>query len=236
MPHENLTGRQLKRRIKDLLTGDDLDTALEAVLAMPARRAVNPLFSFFYSGDPHLKWRAVTAMGAVVADLAARDMESARVIMRRLMWNLNDESGGIGWGSPEAMGEIMARSAPLAKEFAAILVSYADAAGNYLEHPTLQQGLLWGLGRLAHARPGYAAAAEPHLRPFLRSADPRLRGPAVWAAGPIAGKGTRPLIENLVDDTFVVTIFCNHRLTDAAIGDLAQEALAKGDAPKERRP
>ena len=46
-------------------------------------------------------------MGVVVAGLAEHDMESARVVMRRLMWNLNDESGGIGWSSPEAMGEIM---------------------------------------------------------------------------------------------------------------------------------
>lgn len=25
-------------------------------------------------------------------------MDSARIVMRRLMWSLNDESGGIGWG------------------------------------------------------------------------------------------------------------------------------------------
>ncbi len=236
MAQNKPTGRRLKRQIKDLLTGDDLDAALDAILAMPARQAVNPLFSFFYSGDPLLKWRAVTAMGAVVAALAERDMESARVIMRRLMWNLNDESGGIGWGSPEAMGEIMARSEPLAGEFGAILVSYADEAGNYLEHPTLQRGLLWGLGRLAHARPAHAAEAAPHLRPFLQSADPHLRGLAVWAAGPIAGKGTRNLIRNRVDDTFKLTIFRNHRLTEVAIGDLAQAALAEGKTPEERRP
>jgi len=53
-------------------------------------------------------------MGRVVSSLAEKDMESARVVMRRLMWNLNEESGGIGWGCPEAMGETMARSAPLA--------------------------------------------------------------------------------------------------------------------------
>jgi hypothetical protein len=46
-------------------------------------------------------------MGEVMAHLADKDMESARVIMRRLMWSLNDESGGIGWGAPEAMGEIV---------------------------------------------------------------------------------------------------------------------------------
>ena len=64
-------------------------------------------------------------MGQVVSNLADTDMESARVIMRRLIWNLNDESGGIGWGSPEAMGDIMACHERLAGEYHRLLVSYA---------------------------------------------------------------------------------------------------------------
>jgi len=44
----------------------------------------------------------------VISNLTEKEMESARVIMRRLMWSLNDESGDIGWGAPEAMAEIIA--------------------------------------------------------------------------------------------------------------------------------
>jgi len=95
---------------------------------------INPLFSFLYNNDEQVRWRTVTAFGAVVAKLADEDMEAARIIMRRLMWNLNDESGGIGWGSPEAMGETLARHEGLAKEYARILLSYARQDGNYLEH------------------------------------------------------------------------------------------------------
>ena len=58
--------------------------------------------------DELIRWRAVSAMGIVTAALADARMDAARVIMRRMMWQLNDESGGIGWGIPEAMGEIMA--------------------------------------------------------------------------------------------------------------------------------
>jgi hypothetical protein len=231
-----MKGRELKQRVRDLLTGEDPAAAIDAMLAMPARQVVNPLFSFFYSGDPRLRWRAVDAMGAVVADLAEKDVESARVVMRRLMWNLNDESGGIGWGSPEAMGEIAARSGKMAREFGAILISYADEAGNYLEHPSLQRGVLWGLGRLAHARPDNARGAEPHLRPFLLSPDPWLRGLAAWAAGPIAGKGTKNLIQKLVDDTSRISLYRNGRLVDVAVGELAREALRYGNGPKESRP
>ncbi|MGD9194313.1 MAG: hypothetical protein PVH58_20495, partial [Desulfobacterales bacterium] len=118
---------------------------------MPPKRAVNPLFSLLCSLDERLKWRAVTAMGQVVSNLAETDLESARVIMRRFMWHLNDESGGIGWGCPESMGEIMARCERLADEYGFVLISYIQPEGNYLEHEILQRGVLWGVGRLAHS-------------------------------------------------------------------------------------
>jgi len=137
--------RQLKKEILELLSHKDFEKSLEKIRQLPARQAVNPLFSFFYNRDELVKWRAVAAMGAVVSNLADHDMESARVIMRRLIWNLNDESGGIGWGSPEAMGEIMAKHGRLAGEYHKILVSYIMPDGNYLEHEILQRGVLWGV-------------------------------------------------------------------------------------------
>ena len=81
------------------------------------------LFSFLCHHDQKIKWRAVTAMGMVISNLAEKEMESARVIMRRLMWSLNDESGGIGWGAPEAMAEIIACHQGLAEEYTHILIS-----------------------------------------------------------------------------------------------------------------
>ncbi len=93
-----------------------------------------------------------------MANFAEEDMESARVIMRRLMWSLNDESGGIGWGSPEAMGEIIASHDGLAKEYAHVLISYVWEEGNFLEYEPLQRG------------------AGPHLLPYLESTDAAVRG------------------------------------------------------------
>jgi hypothetical protein len=93
------------------------------------------------AGEEKVKCAAVKAMGAVVAKLADHNMEAARIIVRRLMWNLNDESGGIGWGSPEAMGEILARHRGLAGEYAHILISYIREDGNYLENQVLQEGV-----------------------------------------------------------------------------------------------
>jgi len=149
----NLRGGDLKQRAFELLKSADFEQALEELCRLPARQVINPLFSFLYNNDEQIRWLTVSAMGAVVANLADKDMEEARIIMRRLMWNLNDESGGIGWGSPEAMGEILACHEGLAKEYAKILMSYTMEEGNYLEHEILQCGLLWGIGRLSQVRP-----------------------------------------------------------------------------------
>jgi len=220
--------RRLKATIGQLLVEEDFATTLDDLRQLPGRQVVNPLFSFFYSGEERIRWRAIVAMGVVVSHLAAKSMESARVVMRRLMWNLNDESGGIGWGSPEAMGEIMARHEGLAGEFANILVSYIDPQGNFLEYEPLQRGSLWGVGRLAHARPGLARPAAAFLPAFYRSPDPFLRGIAVWATGPILEDRLRPLLEKMLTDHAPLQIFFQMRMTRTTVATLASDILKVG--------
>jgi hypothetical protein len=218
-------GRQLKEEVHALLCRPELGRSIEALLQHPARRVINPLLSFFYSGDGLLKWRAVSAVGAVTAALADKDIEAARVIVRRLMWNLNDESGGIGWGSPEAMGDIMARHGRLAAEFAAILISYANESGNYIEHPMLQRGVLWGLGRLAHARPHMAEPGAGFLPAYLKSPDPLIRGLSLWTAGAVPCPAALSLMERLTTDTGSLSIWTDDRLVEYTVGWLAEAAL-----------
>ncbi len=226
MPTNDLTHRAIKGRIREILQGDDFAAAMIALEAFPARRAVNPLFSFFCSGDAKLRWRSISGMGTVVRRLANRQMESARVVMRRLMWTLNDESGGIGWGAPEAMGEITAHHAGLAREFACILVSYIRPDCNYLEHPVLQRGLLWGLGRLAHARPEMVREAAPFIAPFLESADAYHRGHAVWALRALADEATGNAIENLAGDRAPFQFYHDGFLSDVTVADAVRGNLA----------
>ena len=218
------TSRQLKEKIRKLLLQQNIESGLAEIGRMPARKAINPLFSFLCSLDELLKWRAVTAMGEVVDRLANTDMESARVIMRRYMWQLNDESGGIGWGCPEAMGEIMARNESLAGEFWCILISYIRPDGNYLEHEVLQRGALWGVGRLAHARPQLLKTSVDYLHPYMQAEDPYLRGLAAWAAGALQNKNTEVLLNALKEDGAKLSIFLDGQLIRCSVAELAQES------------
>ncbi len=220
-----ITHRKLKKEVLAILGSEDLDRAISILFRFPARQIVNPLFGLLYSGEPLVRWRAVSAMGAVVSRLADEQPESARVIMRRFLWNLNDESGGIGWGSPEAMGDIMARSGRMAAEYGCMLISYADPHGNYLEHPVLQQGVLWALGRLGRQKPEMIRPCASLLIPWLQSGDPNHRGLAAWAAQPLQSPALVDHLDALCNDPDIITIYMDGRLTDHVVGGIARTAL-----------
>ena len=218
-------GRSLKKKLFDLLNRGVLDEALVEIGRLPPRQIINPLFSFIQSGNEKVKWGAVKVAGLVVSQLAESDLEAARVIMRRLMWNLNDESGGIGWGSPEVMGEILAAHNGLAQEYAHLLLSYAREEGNYLELEALQRGLLWGIGRLAEKRPDLVRGASASLLPHLESQDEVIRGLAARIMGLLQVKEALPRLRNLTQDDFSFVIMIGGNLTTVRVRDLAEEAL-----------
>ena len=121
-------GIRLIKLVRSALESPDFEEALKR-LDIPPQKMINPLLCALFEPDEVLRWRVVRGVGITVSAMAEKDLESARVIMRRLMWSLNDESGGIGWGAPEAMGEIMAENETLASEYHRILVSYIDVTG-----------------------------------------------------------------------------------------------------------
>ena len=213
-------GRKLKKEVLRLLRHNDFKKSIVEISGFSARQVVNPLFSFFYNSDELVKWHAVNAMGVVVSNLADYDMESARVVMRRLIWNLNDESGGIGWGSPEAMGEIMASHEGLAKEYYTILISYITPDRNYIEHEILQRGVLWGIGRLAHARSHLVKDFAHLLCPYMESPDPALRGLAAWTAGLFNCKTTNRLLKRLENDQATLTFYFDGTLEELTVAQL----------------
>jgi HEAT repeat protein len=234
-PNRPISGRALKRIVADLLIDETFPASLAAVGQLPVRQVVNPLFGFFCDADALRRWRAVTAMGRLVSGLAQEDMESARVVMRRFIWNLNEESGGIGWGCPEAMGETMARSGPLAREYRCLLISYLNPEGNFIDHPALQEGVLWGIGRLAQADPPAAVDAAPFLAGFLSAEIPALRGLAAWAAGPLGRSAFIPDLEKLAGDETRFELYQPERLIRPSVASIARQALERTQSLLSRR-
>lgn len=189
--------RALKKVLKEWLAASDWESHLPDIAALDGREAVAPLLSFLLLGGD-MTHRAAVALGVAVAGLADQEMEPARNIIRRLMWHMNEESGNIGWGIPEAFAEILARSPRLCKEFAHVLLSYIVDTGrddNFCDHGVLRRSCYWAVGRLAQAHPEIEIRARSWLLRGLMDEDIPCRGMAAWALAqlPPSFENTPPL-------------------------------------------
>lgn len=226
--------RKLKQDILHILEGNDLATIRESLACFSTNEVVNPLFSALCSPSELVKWHAVTAFGWVVPKMAAVSIESARIIMRRFLWSLNDESGGIGWGAPEAMAEIMAKDQQLADEYLHMLISYSRddgperfQDGNYLELPMLQRGLLWGVGRLCFTRKEQMqdTGIGCELKAYLRSTDGPVRGLALWALSFLEDRSARSEAVRLQTDAAELSIYWEGNITVSTVAEQAARYL-----------
>ena len=144
--------KRIKEEIYEILKDKDFKNNKD-IHNLPPKKAVNALFGFLYHPDERIKENGIKAFGLIVSKIAETNFEDARVIMRRLMWSLNDESGGIGWGAPLAMAEIMTQNFKLAEEYHKILISYALEDRNRIDFKELRKEVISGLKRLNEARP-----------------------------------------------------------------------------------
>jgi len=123
-------------------------------------------------------WRAVEGLAAVAAARARGGLEPARELLRRALWLMNDESGGLLWHGPQLIGAVLARLPDLGGEFLEVLASF-------LEEEPFRAGTRWGLWRVAAVRPEAAAVvAASHATALAASAsdgDPLVRGCAALA-------------------------------------------------------
>jgi hypothetical protein len=236
MDADHIGGRILKSRVVEIISGNDFNERISEIHKFPGRQVVNSLFSLLYNSDELIKWRAVILMGEVVSAIASSDIESARVVMRRLMWNLNDESGGIGWGSPEAMGEIIARSKKLGDEYARILISYINENGNYLENEILRRGAVWGIGRIAGVRPELVRDSIPFLIPCISSKDATLRGLVAWAICAIDPVQAKIILSPIKDDDSEIKIFIEGIFKEIPIKNIIQGTAGYGYSSSHSRP
>lgn len=232
--------RSIKQDVLALLALTDLDHICTEMRQYVEKDLVNPLFSALSRPEERVRWHAVTIFGQVVPRLADQDMEAARIVMRRLLWSLNDESGGIGWGAPEAMAEIMLHHDPLAEEYLHMLLSYLHPDGpldhqdgNFLELPSLQCGLLWGIGRLAASMAPklISRGVVADLLPYLQSENGAVRGLAVWALGRLRAVGLRDALLPLATDTSQVRLYQQGEVHLVSVAELVTDALAQINNP-----
>ncbi len=177
-----------RRTLDDLLLRRRPERLLEAARRRPGR-VLRLLTARLYSADEAWKWRAVRALGRLAADPEAGGRVRWTDQLRRWFWALNDESGAVPHGLPEAIGEVLARRPGLQADFLPLLGSMLTCEETFQTGP-IERGVMWALGRIGppaaslcpEAAAAVARAAVGHpdrpTRRVARWARRRLAGPA----------------------------------------------------------
>ncbi len=227
--------RELKQTILSMLKNEPWQVIAARLPQYEEKAIINHLFTALCHSQK-IKWHAVSAFGQVVPRLAAQDPESARIVMRRFLWNLNDESGGIGWGIPEAMAEVMVQDDMLFSEYNHMLISYMRQDGpeifedgNFIELPALQQGVLWGVARLLKVRQQemVVKGIDADLRYYLDAPDNTVCGLAAMCLGMCRNIEVIDELQSLLANSGSFILYWDYILQEVKVSAIAKQAIER---------
>ena len=181
------------------------------------RNPFRVLLSLTYDQNELVQWRAIEATGWVVAARSRSDNDKARDTLRRLFWQMNDESGGLTWRAPELIGESLVNVPVLIPEYADLLLSF-------LREEPFERGTHCAVCRLAHQDPKPFAGRGADLADSLGDADPAIRAYSALTLGALKNSDYRQVLQPLLDDD------SQWRRYDLGSGNL--ETLTVGEAAR----
>lgn len=210
----------LKGRIKDALGARSYAEITD--MARRDKGVIRRLISLAYDKDDVMGWRAIEAMGYVAGELSKQRIDIVRDTIRRLLWSMGEESGGIGWSAAEMLGEII-RSNP--DEFSDIIPILWSFRGEEMFRP----GVVWAMGRIAEVRPDLVGFISKDLRPMMTDNDPAVRGYAARVTGILSNRNFMEDIKGLQNDSNTIIFYQNGALQKRTVGEIANEAIKKLD-------
>lgn len=189
------------------------------------RKILRLLISLTYDKKNILAWRAIEGIGILSALIAKDDPATVRNLVGRLLWMIRDESGGIGWSSPEMLGEIVRNNPVLCSDIAPIIVSF------YEEEPLLP-GILWAFGRVGEMHKELMLPSVEDILPILDHPSSLIRGLAVWALVKTIETPSIAKLKAMTSDNSSLIIYDNSRLIETTIGRIASIALNPWETTK----
>ncbi len=222
---------EIKRTIQQALEQNDLDAVVS--LVQQHRRALSQLVRIAYDKDTLAGWRAIKAIGRVAKALVKTNDEFLRVTMRKLLWSLSDESGGIGWAAPEILGEIVSADPGKFSDFIPLIAEVYE-----IEEKVFRPGVIYALMRIAETDPELVLNYQRVIVRSLVDNDPltrifaldliRLLWPVAYHNKLWSNEYQEKIqyaINNLITDRKVVWIYRNNSFIDIEVGYYANNIL-----------
>lgn len=163
-----LISKNLKKTLEEALDRNDFDALLH--MDIPRRQLMTALMRFAYDKETLAGWRAIRAVGVMARTIIGTDSSLLRETCRKLLWSMNDESGGIGWSAPELLGEIATADPRRFADFIPIIANAHD-----VEEHLFRPGVLYALGRIAEVAPGMVLEFRNVIAEALVDKDARTR-------------------------------------------------------------
>jgi hypothetical protein len=147
--------------------------------------------------------------------------EKVRIYIRTLFWSMSDESGGIGWSSPQTVAEIIATNPELIDPYGSMMIAHC------IDEPPLIKGCLWGIGRMGSLITVSVKFFQDKILKVFSSDDVEILGIAAWAMGEAGFHLAAPYIEKWRFRSEPVTIYLEGNFYEKPLGKWAEEALMK---------
>lgn len=174
------------------------------------------LLQLLYDPGDLLHWRSLEALGCLARSFPAQ----VAVIIPRLLWLLNEDSGSFGWGAAAALGEIGRNNLKLVNDIILIMFSL-------LQEEFSRQAMLWGLGRLGEKHPEAIREAIPAIRQLLLDPVEMVRTHAAWCLGLAGATEAVADLRQLQDDPTPVKLYEDGDLRTTTVGQVARQALVR---------
>ncbi len=223
-PKYPMTQLEMKKLILHSLEANKLDDVVS--LVQKDRKTLSLLIRMAYDKETLVGWRAIKAVGSVAKAVAGENHEFLRIAVRKLLWSLSDESGGIGWAAPELLGEIVS-SDP--EGFADIIPLIAEVYD--IEEQTFRPGVMYALKRIAEISPELIASYQKVIIRSLVDTNPLVRIYAMELIGLLwtvackkniwsneYQKKVQRVVDNIKNDKGVAWVYHNNDFIDIEVG------------------
>jgi len=221
--------RQKKRAdkvtVKAMADARDIDGLVD--LFFDDRKVLRFLQRLVYEPTPGARYQVAWVIGQVCGRVATREPGPVADLLHRL-FEASSDSASSSWGMVETIGAIIAARPDIYGAFTRHLF-------NFMGDPGTREGVLWGLGEIAAAKPDLIRKSTPFysLFPVLNHPMPLLRGLALRLLGRIQAKEAEMQIMGLQFDNTPITIYEQGQPVETTVAALSAEAtrnMHKDDA------
>jgi len=214
----DLMEKPVKKTIEDLLITREHGTLLD--LCEQDRRFWQEVRFRLYDLDERVRWSAIEATAKFMERWwCSGRQEKVRIYIRTLFWSMNDESGGIGWSSPQTIAEIIMHIPELIDPYGRMMIAHS------IEEPPLMKSGAWGIGRLGTRIAESIEVFSEEILAVFHENDSETLGLLAWAMGRTGFSPAMPYLESLLQRKCPVTIYIDGVFCNKPLGQWAREAV-----------